>query len=200
MLRLSVRRATLLLPLALVACASAPGAGPDPNAAPRLSNVAQNQVLDGTGGMQADVPPSNSVRAEAIGVGAPADRAYAALAVAFERHGLKATTIVTPERALGVSDMKARRRLANERLSRYLNCGERLPGMPNADDYDVRLSVSSRVVAVADDTTRSSLITLVTGSARPIALGGAQVTCVTTGELERRLATVVNTLAGAPPE
>jgi hypothetical protein len=198
--RLSRRPALLLLPLALAACASPPGAGPDPNAAPRLSNVAQNQVLDGAGMMQADVMANRTVRAEALGVEASPDRAYAALSVAFEKHGLPASHIVTPLRELGVSDLKARRRLGNERLSRYLNCGDRLPGMPNADDYDVRLSVQSRVVAVPGDSVRSSLVTLVTGSARPIGLGGGQVSCTTTGELERRLAASVNTFVGAPPQ
>jgi hypothetical protein len=107
---------------------------------------------------------------------------------AYAHVGLTPTSMRTDTRELGVTSAKLRRRLGEERLSRYLACGERMSGMPNADEYDVRLTVTSRVVTVPEDTARSVLSTFVQANARPVSTGGAMVTCSSTGELERRLA------------
>ncbi|HZF67290.1 MAG TPA: hypothetical protein VEZ47_04555 [Gemmatirosa sp.] len=197
-----VRQASrLALCTTLVACASA-GGPPDAETAastPRAANVTPNQALAGTGGMQADVTTIRSNRADVIPLAAAPGPAYAALVQAYAHVGLTPTSMSTDARELGVGSAKVRRRLGEERLSRYLSCGERMSGMPNADEYDVRLTVTSRIVAVPEDTARSVLTTFVQANARPVSTGGAMVTCSSTGELERRLAKRVGEyVAGAP--
>ena len=77
------------------------------------------------------------------------------------------------------------RRIEGQRISTYLDCGMGLTG-PNADNYDVTLSIMTRLDPVTGDSTR--IETTVDGSAKPRATSGNAVHCRSKGELELRVA------------
>jgi len=114
----------------------------------------------------------------------PADVAWARLPQAFAAVGLEGAVPLEADRTLVAGPRRVSRRLAGQRLSSYLNCGEGLTA-PNADTHSVMLTVSSQVVP---NGTATRLETRVQATATPQVSGGAMVACNTTGALENRIA------------
>lgn len=77
------------------------------------------------------------------------------------------------------------RRVEGERMSKYLDCGNSLTG-PRADQYDVLLSIVTRLTPVSSDST--VIETTLDANARPRATSGSSVHCISKGELEMRVA------------
>lgn len=70
-------------------------------------------------------------------------------------------------------------------MGRYLDCGNSLTG-PRANEYDVALSIVTRVNPVSSDST--VIETTLDANARPRATSGSSVHCISKGELETRIA------------
>lgn len=134
-----------------------------------------------------------------VGTGAGSDRpadlllmdvksAWAALPQAYASLGLTPTVVDTASRILGVQGLVIHKPLAGERLSRLLDCGVDVTG-PNADYYEVRLTVMSGVRAAEDGsstvTTRVSAYAQANGQS-------SNVRCGSTGRLEERIAAAMN--------
>ncbi|HZF67198.1 MAG TPA: hypothetical protein VEZ47_04090 [Gemmatirosa sp.] len=180
-----------LLPLLAASCASS-GAAADVG---RSRTTLQTVAVDGGGTYDMNV--FRSVRGDQFEVPATADAVFRVLPSAFTNVGLEANTIVAAERQIALIGGVMRRRLGKERLSRYLTCGEGATGTPNADEYEVRLTVGARVLPVTADSARSALSTTVTATARPMGRSSPPIDCATTGALEVRLAEEVRRLAAA---
>ena len=174
----------------------------------RQAMVAACAVLaacaSGGSGVTASVPPEQTTRitsdagaaelrttrsdpTASFEIAAPPDRVFRALTTVYEDLGLKVNVLDTRGRRIGVEGGRIRRQLGGERLSRYLECGERLGGRV-ADTDDVTLTLLTQVNA---DGQSSTLRTLVDASARPIGVSGNAITCATTGNLEERIVTLV---------
>ncbi|HEX8675272.1 MAG TPA: hypothetical protein VF710_25480 [Longimicrobium sp.] len=110
--------------------------------------------------------------------------AWARLPQAFAAVGLEGAVPLDAERTLVLGPKRVSRRLAGERMSRLLNCGEGLAA-PNADTHSVMLTISTQVVPAG---TASRLETRVQATATPQVSGGATVACSSTGVLENRIA------------
>lgn len=82
-------------------------------------------------------------------------------------------------------------------LRRYVDCGG-LAGAPNADSYDVTLSVVTE--ARKDGANASIVPTLVEAVARPATSRGDAFRCVTLGALERRIADLARAKAAQVPQ
>ena len=81
------------------------------------------------------------------------------------------------------------RRIGDERMSRFFECGQASMGRPRADQYDVTFSIFSRLQQAADG--RTVLLTEVDGSARPRSVSTNPVHCSSKGTLEKRIADLV---------
>jgi hypothetical protein len=83
---------------------------------------------------------------------------------------------------------KVRQRLGKVPLSRYIECGTTQIG-PNAESYDVQLSVTTRVDPGTPTGARIS--TTVESAAKPVAFSQEYSRCSSKGELELRIADLV---------
>ena len=84
---------------------------------------------------------------------------------------------------------KLRQRLGKVPLSRFIECGTTQIG-PNAETYDVQLSVVTRVDP--DSPTGSKIATTVEAAAKPVAFSQEYSRCSSKGELETRIAEMVS--------
>ena len=187
--RLLPARATLppllsVLGSAWLAAACASGAGPSGELE---GAVPQSMRVTTPSGVQ-NVDMVRSIRSELAEVPAAPAAVYRVLPAAFTAVGMEPNAMIAAERRVALVDGRFRRRLGKERLSRYVACGTGMTGAPNADEYEVRLTVNARVAPVEGDTARSALATLVTAVARPATSSTDPITCSSTGVLETQLA------------
>ena len=91
---------------------------------------------------------------------------------------------------IGNSGLKLYRRLGKTPLTRVLDCGSTQIG-PNADSYEVMLSVLTKIQRSRADTSNTTVATTVEATARPIQFRGDPVRCTSKGLLEARLLEVL---------
>lgn len=120
-------------------------------------------------------------------IAAPPERVFRALSTVYQDLGLKVNVLDTQGHRIGIENGRIRRQLGGERLSRYLECGERLGGRV-AETDDITFTLLTQVTA---DGANSTLRTLVDATARPIGVSGNPITCATTGSLEERIVAMV---------
>jgi hypothetical protein len=117
------------------------------------------------------------------------DSAWNALPAVFAALEIPVTTTQPREYTLGGESVKVRRSLGKVPLSRYLDCGQTAGNSPNADMYDVFLTV---VTQLREDQKKGVAIsTSVQGLARSPNLTNNTSTCASTGTLEQRIATLL---------
>lgn len=85
------------------------------------------------------------------------------------------------------------REIEGRRLSDWFDCG-RGPLRPNADTYQVTISLTVQLLRVAADVT--TLQTVVDAYARDRGVSGGSVHCISRGTLERRIADLVSERLG----
>lgn len=169
-----MHRAIVLLPLVL-GCASA-GSGP---ALPPPSP----QIIETRGGTPL------RVEGEAVATGgtiaAPIDSAWKVAVKVYQELGIQPSILVADEHTIGNQSLKVRRVLGGVPLSRYLNCGAGTGVGPNADYYNVEMSVmtylSANTAAATDVRTR------VDATATPLSVASNPVVCSSAGVLEQRI-------------
>jgi hypothetical protein len=116
--------------------------------------------------------------------------AYAPAAVwqlvpwALDSLGVPVRSLEPTQKRAGNTGFAVRRRLKTVPLSRYVDCGSTHLG-PNADDYDVNLSVFSEVRPA--DGGASTVVTTVEAAARPANYAQEYSRCTSKGVLETRL-------------
>jgi NAD(P)-dependent dehydrogenase (short-subunit alcohol dehydrogenase family) len=115
---------------------------------------------------------------------APLERVWLALPAAYEAMEIPIADFDAQTRLIGNSGLKVRRRLGKTSLSRFLECGSSQIG-PNADEYEVTLSVLSRVHA--PDSSKTTVTTTVDASAKGLQFGGQSAGCSSKAALEARL-------------
>lgn len=108
---------------------------------------------------------------------------YGTLDIPIERFDAESNTI-------GHSSLKLYRRLGKVPLTRYLDCGATQIG-PNADSYEVYLSVLTKVQRVQSDSANTAVMTTVEATARPVQFRGDMVRCTSKGALEERVLDVM---------
>ena len=161
----------------LGACASGSGGTVRP-----AGPVEQTTRITSDGGT-AEMRTTRSDLTATFAIAAPPDRVFRALATVYEDLGLKVNVLDTQGRRIGAENARVRRQLGGQRMSRYLECGERMAGRV-ADTDDITLTLTTQVIP---DGEASTLRTLVDASAKPIGVSGNPITCATTGALEERL-------------
>lgn len=169
-----MHRTILLVPLVL-GCASA-GSGPALPPPPP-------QTIETGGGTRLRVEGEAIVAGGTIA--APIDSAWKAVVKVYQELGIQPSILLTDSHTIGNQLLKVRRVLGGVPLSRYLNCGAGTGVGPNADYYNVEMSVmtylSANTAAATDVRTR------VDATATPVSVASNPVVCTSTGVLEQRI-------------
>lgn len=185
-------RSVLLLAVALGACASsqsAPGSQPPVEVGATTQRI--QSAMDNTkilGGVVA-----NQV-AVGVSVAAPANDVWTALQAVYAELKVPEGTLETASRSIGNQQFRVRRKFAGESMVKWVDCGNGSGG-PNAETYDIQLSLISYVTVVS--ATQSNLTTRVSGQGSDPAFGrGNSVVCNTQGELEKQIEKMVKARLG----
>ncbi len=170
----------IFMVLALAACGSA-GAAPGPVPEARISITAAAGAM---GGLRMYNEPGVGSRL----VDAPLDSVWLALPKAYDLLGIPDAG-VDPERTMFGNPGYRARRIEGERLSKYVDCGMGATAAPNADQYDVTVSVLTPLTPGEDGGTM--VVTTVEATGKPRAVSGNPVYCQSKGTLEARVAQLV---------
>jgi len=119
--------------------------------------------------------------------------AWSVLPEAFDILGIEATTVDRPSYSAGNERFIARN-IEGKSLSNYLECGSSF-GRARADQYEVTMQILVQLGAERGGGTR--VRTLLDAYARPRDVAGNAYHCASKGVLERRVAELVQQLAGA---
>ena len=180
------RAATAALATVLAACASKGSSAPDPGAvvvAPQTST----RVTAGTGGSSATIARTSTedfVRPSTLA--APVDRAWPAVAAAYDDLKLPVTHRADAQRQVASQGRRMRGSIGGTRMGLHFNCGAASSGGDAADSYELTLDVAT-TVAPGADASQVSVQTIATAMARPVMTSGEPVRCVSTGRLEEKI-------------
>lgn len=116
------------------------------------------------------------------------DKAWAALPAVYGELGIETGILDPKQHIFGNAGENFRREMGRQRLSKYFECGS-TAGMSNSDTYDVNVRVISQILPA--DNGLSKLRTQAEATAHANAVSGQSVRCASTGELERRIASMV---------
>ena len=194
--RRAISAALAPAPLALAAAALAGCATPG-GSGPRSADQTGRESLASGQAMVTLEPTIGTGRPLVVPL--PAARAWLLLPGAYEAVGLPIGQLETERRRLGSGTLRLQGRLGRTRLSDYVDCGTITGGMRAADTHAVTLQAVT-VVAPAEDTTRSTVLTTVVATGRPTSVSsGGSINCPTTGRLERRIADLLREAATTAP-
>jgi hypothetical protein len=174
-----MRRASLLLLLtSLAACASSGSSAAPPPASRTVSAGGASLTMTGN-------DPSN-VHTIAFSV----DKVWRALPAVFDSIGIPVATLDPAKRSIGNSGFKIRGRLKGVPLSRYIDCGNSTQIGPNADSYDVNITLMADVRPAESGT--STVTTTMDAVARPANFAQEYSQCSSKGALETRFIAILN--------
>ena len=163
----------LLILVVLLTTTSCAGSPPDSSEPERVTRLRTRIV--------GDVDMSSDIGVGALVVNAPEETVWDATVTLFEEFGLEVTRLEQANRTIGSSGRRTRR-LNGKRLSTYLDCGMSRTAGPNADRYDVAVSLT---IQVSVETSRSARVrTTLQGRGRPRTSNGNAVLCSSNGDLE----------------
>jgi len=178
-------RCLLVLSVAgLAACASA-------NTATERTPTEQTVRVVGAGGITAaSASMVSSDEAASTTLPITVEQGWRLLPTVYEAVGIPITIADPAKHSVGNDGFNLRRQLGKTSLSRYLDCGETQIG-PNADTYQVHLSVHTQITPDASGNARIS--TLVEAAAKPVTFNQDYSHCTSTGRLEQRIADEIRT-------
>jgi hypothetical protein len=139
-------------------------------------------------GQTVALPTAAEAVAARTTIAAPADDVWGALPAAYEALGMRVATIDSKTRRIGNESMRARRRIGDIPMVRLLSCGGAI-GAPNAETFDITLYVISQLSPASAGST--TLATVVQATGKSPNFGGNEVSCTSTGSLERRIEELV---------
>lgn len=179
------RLGLVLMSAAVAACGSKQStsspAAPTPEAAGADRQTVRVSAA-GIGSGQLTIVPSGGPNV--LKVAASIDRIWKALPAIYDSLAIPLSVNDARQRVIGNEGFKLRRRLGKIPLSKYLECG-RSQMEPNADEYEITLSVITRLAVI--DSAQTKVTTTVEASARGLQFAGQGANCSTTGTLEIKL-------------
>lgn len=126
----------------------------------------------------------------AVVMGAPLQQVWRILPTAFDSAGITLTLIDPKKHLMANEGFKIRQKLKNERLSTYFECGTTQVG-PNADSYELYITVNSFLEPLKGDTTRTRMTVALTAAAKPLQFSQDYSRCTSKTILERKMLDVV---------
>lgn len=172
----------------LSACAS--GGGGKPGSDDLGGATLATTTLGGAGGVGAT--SINTVAVTEVNstiVMAPPDKVFQALSAAYATLKIPVNDVDQAKRMIGNSAYRVSRRIGDVPTMRALDCGGD-SGMPNAETYQLTLTIRSRVVP--NDAGGSVVQSTVEGTGRnPTTTASGAVRCSSLGALEKRIGELV---------
>ena len=176
---MQARKWSVVLAIAAVgACAAR-----DPNVAPPPQTVTP-VTITGSGGGIGSTEIRNDPRVVVRTIPAPLDAVWDALPKVYQTLDIPQAGADPGAKLFGNPQFRPRR-IAGERMSAYLDCGAGFTAVPKADEYEVTISVLTRLTP--DDYGGTVAATTVTATAKPRAESGNPVYCASKGTLETRV-------------
>lgn len=183
-----IRYLAWLPALAICGCGSRVGPSPDVAAVP-----VTERIVTGTGGA-ITIGTSATTVGVSSDVGALPRDVLAALRSVYEGLQIPVTELSGGELGVGNGSFRVRRRLGGVPMQQYLDCSGS-PGQPNAETFDIVLSLVSYISLRADAPTTLTTRISALGS-DPKYGAGNQLRCSSTGELEQRIGRLVREKLG----
>lgn len=149
----------------------------------------QSTILQNAGGAARGFNTMNRTEVTSVPVAATPDRVFEALGATYAQIGIPVTDLNQSARSIGNAAFRVRRRIGDVQTVRALDCGGD-SGMPNAETYQLTLTIQSRVVAAPEG--GSVIQTTLEGSGRnPTTAASSDVRCSSLGALEKRIGELV---------
>jgi hypothetical protein len=123
-------------------------------------------------------------------IGAPLQTVWRLLPTTFDSAGVSLTLVDPKEHLMANEGFKIRQKLKNERLSTYFECGTTQVG-PNADSYELYLTVRSYLEPLKGDSTRTRMTVAITGAGKPLQFSQDYSRCTSKTILERKMLDVM---------
>jgi len=185
-----------LILLALAGCASSAGSPAARRSDDMGGSAVQTTILQNAAGNARGMNMLSTTEVNSTLVSASPDQAFQALSAAYAQLQIPVTDLNQGARTLGNSAFRVRRRVGDVQTVRALDCGGD-SGMPNAETYQLTLTIQSRVTA--SDAGGSVIQTTLDGTGRnPTTAASSDVRCSSRGVLEKRIADLVKAKL-APP-
>ena len=170
-----MRAVAILMLASLSACASSPGG----------STAGTGPIL-GQGSVGRSTDARSTVFTQSLAY--PVDQVWRALPAAYDSLKIPLNTLDAKTHTIGNDGFKIRQQLGRAALSTYIDCGRTQIG-PNADSYEVVLTILTQVTTADNGATKIS--TTFESSARPIAYSQEYSKCTSRGVLEAKIMDVV---------
>ena len=167
---------------ALAGCSSATQSDPKPPPPTGSSRIATRP------GETVTLPTAAEAIVARATIAAPVAEVWTALAAAYEAVGIRVELVNSTALRMGNEALRVRRRVGDVPMVRLLSCGGTI-GAPNAETFDITLYVVSQLSPAGAGST--TLATAVQASGRSPNFGGNDVSCASTGAIERRIAELV---------
>ncbi len=175
-----MRLFSLLLLAGAAACASTPpGSTPAPQ--PQTVTVAGSNSTFRVGGV-ADASGSATVPYTV-------EQVWRVLPFVFDSLGVPIAAMDPAKRTLGNESFRVRARLKGTPLSRYIDCGTSTQIGPNADNYDVVLTLTAQVHAA--EAGSSTIVTTFSAVAKPVNFAQDYAPCNSKALMEARFLDIV---------
>ena len=154
---------------------------------PRTTRITSNTVAFDVTTSPEIIVSNQFIRAPLTGVAAALPDVLAGL-------GLELGAMNEAGTQLRTGSVIVNRRFANEPVSRSLDCGRNPIGAQNADTHTVQVYME---IVLTGDSASTNIHTRLEGLASPRASGDATTRCMSTGRLEQRVLTELQTRLGA---
>jgi hypothetical protein len=172
---------TALLALVLLGCASSKGS--------TVIVPTERVLLTGEQG----AVRSSMIAKSVLAVEAPPDSVYLALRSVYRDLAIPLEFDIPRERRMGATDVRKRRQMAGQPMSRFLNCGDTFTG-PAADSHRIYMTLVSTVKPSEEGSTIDIIFTA--SSQNLDGTSSDRLPCGTTGALEQWMRDAVATKLG----
>jgi hypothetical protein len=176
-----MRYRALMSVVLLAACAPSGTSGSSTAPAPATQTIR----VGGGGGGGTELRLSGGDALQASTLAFAPDKVWLILPAIFDSLGVSVSTIDPTKRLIGNPSLKVRSRLKSTPLSRYIDCGNSGQIGPNADNYDIVLTVFVNATPAADGAT--TVTTTFDAVGRPATYAQEYSQCRSTGLFEKRL-------------
>lgn len=158
------------------------GCATSPRAAAPTRPATQTIGTPSTGG--SITIATNSAGPDVAALPYPLEKVWSAMPIVLDSLKVPIGRVDPTLRVIGNEAFKIRQRMGKTSLSRYFDCGSTQIG-PNADSYDVMVTVLAQLESTGAASTRIS--TTVQAMAKPITFNQEYASCSSRGELESKL-------------
>lgn len=140
----------------------------------------------GAGGTTAMLSVNGENGTSSAIIGAPLQAVWRVLPIGFDSGGVQLSLVDPKKHVMANEGFKIRQKLGKERLSTLFECGTTQVG-PNADSYELYITVHSFLEPVKGDTTRTRMTVAVTAAAKPLQFSQDYSRCTSKTMLERKM-------------